>query len=394
MDVVVTGRGVVCHLGDDLPSIERELREGKTRPFQKWEPAEPYESRCPWVGLYRGPLDDGEKSQLRFMGRAARLAFHAARKALKESGLERRDFAVIIGSGTGDVDALLETHQRLARAHSSRRVSPTAVPRMMASTVSASLATALSTSGPAFGVSAACAAGALNLGVAASLIEAGQIDAALAGGAEAADSLFHAGFEAMRAYASSGHELRPYAADRSGFIFGEGAGVVVLESLESARARGARIYGRLAGQGLAGSSGEMVAPSSAGTLAAMRRALRHARLSPDQIDYVNTHATGTPEGDPAEVHALRELFGRVAYSSIKGYTGHTVSASGAIEAILTWSMLEGGWIAPSANAEPLDPEFAADPPVIGPTTRNLKWALSNSIGFGGTSACLVLGRAD
>jgi 3-oxoacyl-[acyl-carrier-protein] synthase-1 len=267
---------------------------------------------------------------------------------------------------------------------------------MMASTVSAGLAAALETTGPAFGVSAACAAGALNLGIAASLIESGQVDMAIAGGAEAADSLFHAGFEAMRAYSVAERALKPYAIDRNGFVFGEGAGVVVLESRESAEARGAKILGRILGFGMAGSGGEMVAPSSAGTLAAMRRALQQAQISRDEIDYVNTHATGTPQGDLAEVNAMRELFAgrRVPYSSIKGYTGHTVSAAGAIEAILTWAMLRGGWIAPSAHAAPLDPAFSSDPPVLGPTTQPMKIALSNSIGFGGTSVSLVLARAD
>lgn len=398
--VVVTGAGLVCHLGDDCARIEALVRQGRTLPLSRWEPPVSYEARCMLIGLYRGALR-GERQQTRFMGRAAHLAYHAATGALAQARLERRDVAVIVGSGTGDVDALVETWARLQHGHSTRRVSPAAVPRMMASTVSANLAAALGTVGPCFSVSAACAGGAVNIALAAELIEQGHVDVAIAGGAEAADAVFHAGFDAMRAYSGAGataeRALCPYAADRSGFVFGEGAGIVVLESRAHARARGAPALGEIRGFGLScNGSADMVASSADGTLAAMRRALAHAAVAPEQIDYVNTHGTGTRQGDLAEVEALRRLFGgrRVAYSSTKGYTGHTISAAGAIEAILTLAMLRDGWIAPSLGAEPLDPAFADVPPVRQPQAADLGLALSNSLGFGGTNACLVLARAD
>jgi 3-oxoacyl-[acyl-carrier-protein] synthase-1 len=397
--VVVTGAGVVCHLGDDCGKIEALVRQGRTLPLSHWQPPTPYDARCMLVGLYRGELC-GERHQTRFMGRAARLAYHAAARAVAAARLDGHEAAVIVGSGTGDIDTIVETWARLEHGHSARRVSPTAIPRMMASTVSANLAAALGTVGPCFSVSAACAGGAINIALAAELIEQGHVDVAIAGGAEAADSLFHAGFDAMRAYcnaeATAERALCPYAADRTGFVFGEGAGIVVLEARAHAEARGARPLGTIRGFGLScNGTADMVASSADGTLAAMRRALDHAELAPEAIDYVNTHGTGTRQGDVVEIEALRRLFGgrRVAYSSTKGYTGHTVSAAGAIELILTLAMLRDGWIAPSLYAEPLDPAFADDPPVRRPQAAPLALALSNSLGFGGTNACLVLGRA-
>jgi 3-oxoacyl-[acyl-carrier-protein] synthase-1 len=402
-DVVITGVGICCHLGDDLSTIERLLREGRALPFSPYHEGAAYQARCRWIGRYPGKLPaDGDRRLSRFMGRAARLAHRAALAALAQSGIERHDLAVVAGSGTGDVSTVCEIHERLRSSGSLRRVSPVAIPRMMASTVSANLTAALGMTGPSFAVSAACAGGALNLLIAAELIERGHVDAALAGGAEAADPIFHAGFEAMRACNSDPNDgpdraCRPYAADRAGFIFGEGAGMLVLEASDHASARGAPILGIVRGYGMSSDgTGEMVAPAAdgAGPLLAMRRAIDHAGATPEAIDYVNTHGTATPLGDVAEIRALERLVGgrRVAYSSTKGYTGHTISAAGAIEAILTCAMLRGGWIAPSVHAEPLDAALLGYPPITRPTSRPLTLALSNSLGFGGTNVCLVLGR--
>jgi 3-oxoacyl-[acyl-carrier-protein] synthase-1 len=402
-EVVITGVGICCHLGDNLQAIERLLRHGSAPPFTRYDEGAAYQARCRWIGRYPGELPADEDHRLnRFMGRAARLAHRAALTALAQSGVDRRDLAVIAGSGTGDVGTVCQVHERLLQTRSLRRVSPVAVPRMMASTVAANLAAALGVTGPSFAVSAACAGGALNLLVAAELIERGHVDAALAGGAEAADPIFHAGFEAMRACNCASEEgperpCRPYAADRAGFIFGEGAGMLVLEAREHAAARQAPILGVIRGYGMSSDgTGEMVAPCAdgAGAWLAMRRAVDHARAQVGAIDYVNTHGTATPLGDIAEVRALERLMGgrKVAYSSTKGYTGHTISAAGAIEAIFTCAMLRGGWIAPSAHAEPLDAALIGYPPITRPTTRALTLALSNSLGFGGTNVCLVLGK--
>ena len=213
------------------------------------------------------------------MGRAALLALRAARLALEEAGLSPREMAVVVGSGTGDVDTHREVAVRLARTEGSRRVSPTVIPRLMASTVPANLATVLGATGPSFTAAAACAGGAYNLLLAAQLIEGGHVGAALAGGVDIADIHFHAGFDAMRAYTTVDNDRperasRPYAADRAGFVFSEGAGVVVLETRAAAEARGAAILGVLRGCGMSSDgTGNMVAPSPEGAELAMRRAL-------------------------------------------------------------------------------------------------------------------------
>jgi len=401
-EIVITGAGICCHMGDDLPAIEAAIRAGRATPFQRWQPAVDYGARCQLIGLYPNDLSPDSlginKQQARFMGRAALMALRAARKALEQSGIDPRDIAVVVGSGTGDVDAHVEIHTKLAQTKNAKKVSPTIIPRLMASTVSANLATILGTTGPSFTATAACAGGAYNILLAAELIEHGRVEGAIAGGVEVADIHFFAGFDSMRAYNGQDNERperasRPYAVDRAGFIFSEGAGLVVLETRESAARRGAPILGVLRGYGMSSDgSREMVAPSAEGAVLAMRRALEHAGVRPEEVDYVNTHATSTPLGDVSEVRALqRVLDGRhVSYSSTKGYTGHPVSASGTIEAIFTAAMLREGWIAPSVNAEPLDPELVDYPPVLVPTSRPMRVALSNSFGFGGTNATLVL----
>ena len=397
--VVVTGAGVLCHLGDDLAQIEAALREGRGLPFVRHPPAVEAGSRCQLLGSYRGELG-AERRQARFMGRAALMGYKAALAALAQSRLERRDIAVVAGSGTGDVATHVEVQKNLER-RGGPHVSATVIPRMMGSTVSANLATALRTTGPSFTASAACSGGAYDILLAAELIEHGHVDAALAGGVEVADAHFHAGFDAMRAFNGQDNEhperaSRPYARDRAGFIFGEGAGMVVLETRADAEARGAEVLGVIAGYGMSSDgTGDMVCPTAEGALMAMERALRHAGVRAEEIDYVHTHGTSTPLGDSSEVRALRRLFGgrRVPYSSTKGYIGHTITAAGAINAILTLSMLRGGWIAPCLNADPLDPGLEDYPPVLRPTARPMRLALSNSFGFGGTNVSLVLARA-
>ena len=404
-DVVVTGVGVCCNLGEDLSAIMTGLRAGvqPAAPFAPWQTAVEANCRCTIIGTCPVEVSDAAigvtKAEGRFMGRSARLALRVARTALAQSAIAPKSLAVVFGSGTGDVETHIEMRDKLVATHDARRLGPTLIPRLMASSVSANLVNVLRTKGPSFSVTAACAGGAYNLLLAAQLIAAGHIEAALAGGVEAADPHFFFGFDAMRAFNASDNDTparasRPYAADRAGFIFAEGAGAVVLETRASAEKRGAEILGRLEGYGMSSDGeGNMVAPTSDGALAALEGALRHAGLQPADIDYVNTHGTSTPLGDVSEARALRRLFEErpVGYSSTKGYTGHTISAAGVIEAIFTWEMLRGGYVVPSVNAEPLDPELIEFPPVLGPGDLPLRHALSNSFGFGGTNATLVLG---
>jgi 3-oxoacyl-[acyl-carrier-protein] synthase-1 len=404
-EVVFTGAGICTHMGDDLDRIAKDLRAGKATPFRAYEEAVRYNGRCQIIGIYPGDLDAGAlgvgKQEARFMGRASLMALKATRAALAQSGIDPAPLAVVVGTGTGDVATHIEIAEKLRSKGSMRRVSATVIPKLMASTVSANLATVLRARGPSFTASAACAGGNYNIAIAAGFIEIGVVDAAIAGGVEVGDPHFFAGFDTMRAYNGGDNDhperaSRPYAEDRAGFIFSEGAGIVILEEKEAAERRGARVLGVLRGYGMTSDGvGEMVQPSGEGAEAAMRSALEDAGVSPDEIDYVNTHATSTAIGDLSEVRAMRRVFGerRVPYSSIKGYTGHPVSAAGSIEAILTLEMLRGGWIAPSVNAEPLGPEFLDYPPVLVPTNATLKVALSNSFGFGGTNACIVLEAA-
>jgi 3-oxoacyl-[acyl-carrier-protein] synthase-1 len=401
-DVVVTGVGTCSNLGDDLEHIEERLASGDNPAFELWDVAIELQARCRVIGRYHGDVSDAAlgigKKQGRFMGRGSRVALKAARIALAQSALERLDYAVVFGSGTGDVDAHVEVRRKVDETSDVKKVSPTLIPRLMASTVSANLVHVLKTTGLSFSATAACAGGAYNLALAAQLVRSGHAPAALAGGVEVCDQHFFAGFDAIGAFNGRDNDAphrasRPYAADRAGFIFGEGAGAVVLERRADAEARGAKILGSIVGWGMSSDGqGEMVAPDALGALASMRSAAKHAGLEPTDIDYVNTHGTSTPLGDVSEVRAMREFFGgrHVRYSSTKGYTGHTISAAGAIEAIFTLAMLRGGWVAPCVHALPLDPALEDYAPVTEPTRAELRYALSNSFGFGGTNATLVL----
>ena len=402
-DPVVTGMGLLSQVGTGVTAHRNALKAGTQVPFSVYEPGVQCQTGCQLVGAYRAPLDPRDlgldRSEARFMGRMSLLAVRAARIALDQSGLPTRDLAVVVGTGTGEIETHREVVRRVARG-GRVRVLPTTIPRIMASTVSANLATVLKTRGPSLSVTAACAGGGYNLAIAASWIREGIVDHALAGGVEAEDVHFHLGFDSMRAYTRVDNHRpewasRPYAADRAGFIFGEGAGILALESRESAERRGAEILGSIRGFGMSSDgSGEMVAPASEGAELAIRRALRHGGVPPEAIGYINTHGTSTPLGDISEVRAIRRVFGDVLvpYGSTKGYTGHTVSAAGALEAAFTFLMLREGWLSPSVNAEPLDPELEDYPPVVRPTATDAEWALSNSFGFGGTNVSLVLRR--
>lgn len=398
----MTGGGLCCNLGDEAADAKAFLRAGRRGIFEVHPEAVELQCRCQVYAPYQGDVSDGaleiKKSLGRFMGRASRMAYRAATRALNQAGLSRRDIGVIVGSGTGDVAAHLEMSSKLARLKDAKRMVPTFIPRLMSSTVSANLVNVLETTGPSFSVSAACAGGAYNIVMASELIERGHIDAAIAGGVEVYDPHFYVGFDAMRAYNGEDNHRpdeasRPYAADRAGFVFGEGAGVVVLETREHAEARGAEILAVLRGYGMSSNGdGEMVAPSQDGARRAMENALRHASVSAREIDYVNTHGTSTPLGDAAEFEALHAVFGPElpAFSSTKGYTGHTISAAGTLEAIFISWMLAEGFVAPSINADLLDPRFADAPPVREPMSRPLSRCMSNSFGFGGTNVSLVL----
>jgi 3-oxoacyl-[acyl-carrier-protein] synthase-1 len=404
--LVISGAGVVTYGAASLDALIDDVRAGRRRPLHRFAEAAEHGCRCTRYGAATPDLSDEalglDRRDARFMGRGSRLALRAARDALAEAGLaSTADLAVVVGSGAGDTATHRDVQERLEATRSARRVGPTVIPKLMASTVSANLANALRARGPAASVAAACAGGAYNLAFAASMVRDGLCDAALAGGVEILDLHFHAGFDAMRAYCADedGTELtasRPYAADRAGFVFGEGAGVLVVERRSRALARGATPLAVLCAVGLgADGDGEMVQPSTEGAARVMRTALRLAGIGPSDVGYVNTHATSTPAGDVAEARAVLEVFGPdVAYASTKGFTGHTISAAGAIEAAVTARALALGAALPCAPIEALDPALSDSPPVLAERPLAAAFALSNSFGFGGTNASVVLARPD
>jgi 3-oxoacyl-[acyl-carrier-protein] synthase-1 len=261
-DVVITGVGVCCNMGDDLPSILARLREGRNVPFERWQVAIDLQARCQVIGQYHGDVSDAalgiSKKLSRFMGRGARVALKSAQIAIAQSRLfestlphlARREVAMVFGSGTGDVETHIEVRRKLDETRDVKRVSPTVIPRLMASTVSANLVNVLKTTGPSFTATAACSGGAYNILLASSLLQTGHAKAAIAGGVEVCDTHFFAGFDAMGAYNGRDNDRperasRPYAADRAGFIFSEGSGTVVLERRADAEARGAPILGTI-----------------------------------------------------------------------------------------------------------------------------------------------------
>ncbi len=402
VEVVITGTGLFGHLGNRDETLSH-VRAGTAKDWQSYQLAVELGCRCSLVGL----IDDSrltdqmleiDRRASRFMGKAARAALSAVREALAEAGVsDPSPAALLFASGAGDTATHIEQYERLEQHQSARRVRPTVVPRLMASTVSANLAQILHIRGPSASVAAACAGGAWNILVATSLIRSGAVAQAIAGGCEILDIHFHTGFDAMRAYCPDDQggpqrASRPYAADRAGFIFGEGAGALFLESRESAEQRGANILGIVRGCGASSDgTGEMVKPSREGARRSMEAALRDAGLGVQDIDYVNTHATSTPTGDVEEAMAVHGLFGpEIKYSSTKGYTGHMVSGAGAAEAVISLKMLQSG-VAPGCRfAEPLDPALAAFQPLLRTTPMTGRTFLSNSFGFGGTNVSLII----
>jgi len=401
--VVVTGMGIVSSIGNNTQEVIASLREAKS-------------------GISASPVyrDMGFRSQVegavkidlealidrrarRFMADTAAYAWLAMDQALRDSGLEEKDIVnertgLVVGSGgpsTKTVVAAADT----TRASSPKRVGPFAVPKCMSSTCSAVLGTWFKIKGVNYSISSACATSAHCIGNAAELIQWGKQDVMFAGGAEELDWTLSDLFDAMGAMSSKFNATpekasRAFDKNRDGFVIAGGGGVVVLEELEHAKARGAKIYGELVGYGATSDGHDMVAPSGEGAVRCMRQALATVK---GPIDYINAHGTSTPVGDVTEVKALREVFADKIppFNSTKSLTGHSLGATGAQEAIFSLLQMQGGFIAESANIEEIDPDIA-DAPVVRSRIDNarLERVLSNSFGFGGTNATLVFQRCD
>ncbi|MCK0716118.1 beta-ketoacyl-ACP synthase I [Chromohalobacter sarecensis] len=399
--VVVTGQGIVSCLGNDQHQVLDALRSGRSGIRYKDEYAE-RGFRSHLAGVIDIDLDTLIDRKLRrFMGDAAAFAYVSMEQAIRDAGLDDSDVSnertgLIAGSGGASSANQVEAADVL-REKGLRRVGPYRVTRTMGSTVSACLATPFKIKGVNYSISSACATSAHCIGSAVEQIQLGKQDVVFAGGGEEEHWTLSCLFDAMGALSTSYNDApetasRPYDASRDGFIIAGGGGMLVLEELEHAKARGAKIYAEIVGYGATSDGYDMVAPSGEGAARCMRQAMATVD---GPIDYINTHGTSTPVGDIAELKAVREVFGDTtpAMSSTKSLTGHSLGATGVQETIYSLLMMEHSFIAASANIDELD-DAAQGFDIVNQRRDNaaIERVLSNSFGFGGTNACLVLQR--
>jgi 3-oxoacyl-[acyl-carrier-protein] synthase-1 len=401
--VVVTGMGIVSSIGSNTQEVLASLREAKSGISRADKYAE-LGFRCQVHGA--PTLNAGEaidRRAVRFLGGGAAWNHVAMEQAIRDAGLEEGEIShertgIIMGSGGPSTRAIVEAADT-ARNKGPKRVGPFAVPKAMSSTASATLATWFKIKGVNYSISSACATSNHCIGNAAEVIQLGKQDIIFAGGCEELDWTLSVLFDAMGAMSSGFNQTpekasRAYDVDRDGFVIAGGAGVLVLEELEHAKARGGRIYGEVAGYGATSDGFDMVAPSGEGAVRCMRMALNGVKAP---VDYINPHATSTPIGDLKEIEAIREVFGERCppISATKSLTGHSLGAAGAQEAIYSLLMMNNGFICESANIDNLDPAFA-DVPIVRERRDDVRLGcvLSNSFGFGGTNASVVLKRLD
>jgi len=401
--VAVTGLGIVSSIGNDKDEVLQSLREGRSGITF----CEDYAERG-FRSHVHGSVDIDidahiDRKLRRFMGNGAAYNYIAMKQAIEDAGLSAKDISnertgLVMGSGGPSTSNLLHAWHT-AQEKSAKRVGPYMVPRTMSSTNSATLATPFEIKGVNYSITSACATSAHCIGNGTELIQWGKQDIVFAGGGEELDWTMTVLFDAMPALSSGFNATperasRPYDADRDGFVIAGGGGVVVLEELEHAKARGAKIYAEIVGYAATSDGYDMVQPSPEGQVRCMRLAL--AGLN-DRVAYVNTHGTSTPVGDIGELEALREVFGEhvPAISSTKSLTGHSLGATGVHETIYSLLMMENRFISASANIEHLDPG-AEGFPIVRERQDDvaLDCVISNSFGFGGTNATLVFKRYD
>ena len=398
--VVITGLGIVSSLGNDKHEVTESLREGRSG-ISFCEEYQELNFRSHVHGAPRIVIDDFvDRKQRRFMGDGAAYNYIAMQQAIADAGLDHNEVSnertgLIVGSGGPSTRNLLAAYDTV-RSRGARKVGPFMVPRTMSSTNSATLATACEIKGVNYTISSACATSAHCIGNAAELIQLGKQDVVFAGGGEELDWTMTVLFDAMPAL-SSGYNDNPHKASRAfdvnrdGFVIAGGGGVVVLEEIEHAKARGATIYAELVGYGATSDGHDMVQPSGEGAQRCMRMALSTVDIP---VDYINTHGTSTPIGDAKELEALSAVFGdrnRIPqFNSTKSLSGHSLGAAGVHEAIYTLLMMQNNFISASANVEELAPE-AEDMPIVLERRDDVEinCALSNSFGFGGTNASLA-----
>jgi len=401
--VVVTGMGIVSSIGNSTQEVLASLREARSGVARAGKYAElGFRSQ-----VHGAPTLDPEaaidRRAMRFLGGGAAWNHVALDQAIRDAGLEAKEVShemtgIIMGSGGPSTRAIVEAADN-ARSRGPKRVGPFAVPKAMSSTASATLATWFKIKGVNYSISSACATSNHCIGNAAEIIGLGKQEVIFAGGCEELDWTLSVLFDAMGALSTKFNDTperasRAYDADRDGFVIAGGAGVVVLEELAHAKARGARIYGEIAGYGATSDGHDMVAPSGEGAVRCMKMALNGVK---PPVDYINPHATATPIGDLREIEAIREVFGDQCppIAATKSLTGHSLGAAGAQEAIYSLLMMNNGFICESANIENLDPAFA-DVPIVRERRDGVAvgCVLSNAFGFGGTNASIAIKRLD
>jgi 3-oxoacyl-[acyl-carrier-protein] synthase I len=402
--VVVTGMGIVSSIGNNTQEVLASLREARSGIVH----ADKYTELGFRSQVHGAPsLDASEmvdRRAMRFHGGGTAWNHVAMDQAIRDSGLEEAEISnertgLIMGSGGPSTRTIVEAAEKTNQSGSSKRVGPFAVPKAMSSTASATLSTWFKIKGVSYSISSACATSNHCIGNAYETIQYGKQDVIFAGGCEELDWTLSVLFDGMGALSSKFNDRptvasRAYDKDRDGFVISAGAGVLVLEELEHAKARGARIYGEVVGYGASSDGVDMVAPSGEGAARCMRQALSNVKT---KVDYINPHATSTPIGDLKEIEAIREVFGTgdkcPPISATKSLTGHSQGATGVHESIYSLLMMNNGFIAKSANIDNLDPDFA-DMPIIRERVDNvtLDCVVSNSFGFGGTNATLVFQR--
>jgi 3-oxoacyl-[acyl-carrier-protein] synthase-1 len=401
--VVVTGLGIVSSIGNDAAEVEASLRDAKSGISFSKDFAE-HGFRCQvWGAPNLDTTELVDRRAARFLSQGGMWNHVAMKQAIADSGLEESDISgnprtgIIMGSGGPSTRTIVEASEITLKNNSPKRIGPFAVPKAMSSTASATLATWFKIHGVNYSISSACSTSAHCIGNAAEMIQWGKQDVMFAGGHEDLDWTMSNLFDAMGAMSSKHNDTpstasRAYDVTRDGFVIAGGAGVLVLEELERAKARGAKIYCELAGYGATSDGYDMVALSGEGAVRCMRQAMSTVS---GKIDYINTHGTSTPVGDSGEMGAVREVFGNdiPPIQSTKSLTGHSLGAAGAQESIYSILMMQAGFIGESAHITELDPEFEGMP-IVRKRIDNAKidTVLSNSFGFGGTNATLVFQR--
>jgi 3-oxoacyl-[acyl-carrier-protein] synthase I len=408
-DVIITGRGLVTPLGSGLKLNEEALLNGSAgiKYVPEWKEVGLESQVCGLVNEDEIECPLFNKKNLRYMAPNARYGVVAAYEAITEAGytiedLNQKNVAVVLGHGGSAHQIAYAGARTLIETGKSKRVSPFTVPRAMDSCAAGNISLILGLKGESYSISSACASSAHSIMLAARLIRSGEYDVVVTGGTEEVNWIHALGFDAMRAISKKYNNCpekasRPFDKERDGFVIAAGAGILILESAEHAEKRGAKKLAKISGFAANSNATDMVVPNADASALVMSDAIKDAGLKPEDIDYINTHGTSTPVGDPVEINAIKKVFydtnPKIKINSTKSQTGHTIGATGAIELIYATQMMEKNFVSGTINLENPD-DNVAWANIIKKTIKNTKinHTLSNSLGFGGTNCCLVVSK--